>query len=486
MVKNKGKLIEIFKSLIIFLLLALLAFNLYLVFMQKAKRNNAVEYSDDIHFEYKTYLQPYKIRFTEGKQTYFIYDDLDKKLCDKLRDYLIDVLSNSYELEKIDDISAKRGGFSMLAMFYPSAFDIDLFIASEKRNEGEKVGISTIKDVYFLAADKMEIVIYTGSDYYKIKSKDEKNIKSKVPLSKFKERIKEILSSTSLRYQDVDYILNRNDSSEKMNSPVFLCRGYYAPPIYKSKAEYDFSDSLVCSKMLNKIFEAKSPFVKEAENSEGDKVYLSEHGTDILKLSQSGKIDYQIKTDSTKQITSLQKDFMTALKFENKVSPSSSGIRLDSFKEVDKKAYFQRIFYFRRNDGIGRVYSNAEMNGVKIVIDGGRLVEYTRYLPFYEKDVEGSNLESGVTYDDRTILDIIAKKENYTELRKMYLECENVDVTKDVTVNAIINKVDSIDLAYYRDGKANIRPCYKVNIGRTYFLIDFYTGEGVFYELVEG
>lgn len=367
--------------------------------MQNSTPHKTVKNEDEIKFETKDYLKPYKLRFSSGNQNYFMFNELDEKLCDELLNYFIDIISNSYQVKKIQNINSRGDNLSMLVFYYSTNIDRDLFYKNDEKQSPSEM--NTIKDIYFIADKTLQVVVYTGSDYYILKPNDREKIKTNIPINNFTERIKELISSSSLRYRQAEYIVSGNEEREYENAPLFICRGYYSPVIYNLEPEYDLKDFAVSSNIVNKVFEARAPFVKEAENTEGDKIYLSEHGSEILKISSNGRIEYKLEDYETKNISSLDEDFLTALKFEAKISGENSNLRLEKYVELDKSAYFEREFYFSKNDKVGRIYSNFDDNGIYIKIDGGKVVEYNRYLPSFQKLSNSYVVENGITMNKR-------------------------------------------------------------------------------------
>ncbi len=476
---TKSRIIENIKTILIFLLLILLGFNLYNLFMQNSTPHKTVKNEDEIKFETKDYLKPYKLRFSSGNQNYFMFNELDEKLCDELLNYFIDIISNSYQVKKIQNINSRGDNLSMLVFYYSTNIDRDLFYKNDEKQSPSEM--NTIKDIYFIADKTLQVVVYTGSDYYILKPNDREKIKTNIPINNFTERIKELISSSSLRYRQAEYIVSGNEEREYENAPLFICRGYYSPVIYNLEPEYDLKDFAVSSNIVNKVFEARAPFVKEAENTEGDKIYLSEHGSEILKISSNGRIEYKLEDYETKNISSLDEDFLTALKFEAKISGENSNLRLEKYVELDKSAYFEREFYFSKNDKVGRIYSNFDDNGIYIKIDGGKVVEYNRYLPSFQKLSNSYVVENGITYEQKTILKILQKDKTFTKLEEIY--SENYGNPEKVNSKEILSKITSIDFGYYEAYKDNIRPCYVVKLGNARIIIDFYSEEGVFDEL---
>ncbi len=476
---TKSRIIENLKTVLIFLLLILLGFNLYNLFMQNSTPYKVARSVENNEFETKNYVKPYKLRFSNGNQNYFMYNELDEKLCDDLLAYFIDIISNPYQAKQIQNINTRGDNLSMLVFYYSSSISEDLFYKNEELQN--QSGIKTIKDIYFIADKTLQVVVYTGSEYYILKPSDRSKIKTNIPISNFKKRIKELIASSSLRYKPAEYIISGDEDRKYENSPLFICRGYYSPVNYNLMPEYDSADFAVSSDLVNKVFEARAPFVKEAENTEGDKIYMSEHGSEILKISSSGRIEYKLEDYEAQKQSTLHDDFLAAIKFESKISGENANIRLEKYAELDKNKYFEREFYFSKNDKVGKIYSDFDENGIYIKIDGGKVVEYNRYLPSFQKTGYSDITEVGVTYEKKTILKILKKQKTLDKLTEIYLE--NIEKIAEVSINDILLKVESIDYGYYQDAKNSIRPCYIVKLANTIIIIDFYTEEGVFDEL---
>ncbi len=483
--EKKEKIRELIKSILILVLLGLLCVNIYFLFVQKSKGLKVQDNIKPVKIASSKYINPYKLRFSQGTQSYLIFNTLDKKLCEDLNSYLTEILSNPYSVKEVKGVDYRGEETKLLVFYYPTVIKTDLFTYKDGSFNTKHNDLKSIKDVYFIADGELEVIVYTGDKYLRLLSDDKSAIKTEIPINKFRERISEIIYSTSLRYRQAPYILSANEELKYENRSYFVCRGYFAPSPYYLQPEYNFEDSVVSKDLVNRIFEAKSAFVREAENFEGDKIYLSQHGSEILKLSPSGMIDYKVEEYGRAKETSLEKDYMTVIAFDHKVSSDNSDMRLEKVEEEKKGDYFERTFYFYKNDMVGKIHSNGETNGVVAKVYGGSLVDYKRYLPAYQKDADFIKSKNGKTYERRSILNMLSKEGNVENLREIFARRYSVKDYENIKVSDILLKIDTIDFGYYRVEEDLIRPCYIISIGTYEYIIDFYTEEGVLDELGE-
>lgn len=484
-----SKPIELIKTFLIFFLLATLGLNFYLFFI-RTNKDPVLPQERAAQIEKAEVLQPYKIRYSRGNQNYYMFNELDEKLCDTLTEYLLARLSRPYRAEKIEGIPSKGDSLHLLVFSYYSKLPLRLFESGSFHGETES--FSSIKEVYFLIEDAPELIVYTGSDYFAIKAEEGESAEDKVSAQNIKERIKEVLSSNSARYRQASYILSGDEEREHETELLFPYRGYQPAGLYELKPEADFSVSGTYGTWVNKIFEAKTPFVKEAENTEGDRIYLSEHGNDILRISKDGYLDYRVEYSKARRMTDLHEDFANALSFHTKFDREAENLRLDKVNEVDKNGYFERTFTFSRNDKVGRYRSGFCQNGITVRLDGGEIVEYKRYLPSLVKEREDA--ENGVTYSQNSVLELITKKENFQGLKEMYWKEAASDgerqarrgeeeLSEKEWSGRILNAIDEFELSYYEAERGEIRPCYLIKIGNSSMMIDLFTKEEVKDEL---
>lgn len=484
-----SKMIELIKSVLIFFLLATLGLNFYLFFI-RTNKDGILPPERAPQIEKAEILQPYKIRYSSGNQNYYMFNELDEKLCDALTEYLLAQLSRPYRAEKIEGIPSRGESLHLLVFSYYSKLPLSLFESGSFYGETEN--FSSIKEVYFLIEDAPELIVYTGSDYFKIKPEESEGTEDKLSVQNIKERIKEVISSNSVRYREASYILSGDEEKARETELLFPYRGYQPAGLYELKPEADFSVSGTYGTWVNKIFEAKTPFVKEAENTEGDRIYLSEHGNDILRISKDGYLDYRVEYNKVRRMTDLREDFANALIFHAKFDREAENLRLDKVNEVDKNGYFERTFMFSRNDKVGRYRSAFRQNGITIRLDGGEIVEYKRYMPSFVKEREDA--ENGVTYSQTGVLELIAKKENLQTLKEMYVKevasdkerqsLRGEDGLSEKEWSArILKAIDEFELSYYEAERGLIRPCYLIKIGNSSLIIDLFTKEEVKDEL---
>lgn len=480
---------ELAKTVLIFLLIALLLGNVYLLFIKKNLKEEEAEMFPTSSIDRMAYIKPYKIRYSQGKENFYIFNDLDEKLCETLTEYFSELISSPVEFTKLSKINNRGDQLRMVSFSYSTGIPISLFMDSDE--SAQSFPFDSVKEIYFIADKKMELIVYTGAHYYRIKSVSER--KDQILVKNFKERIKEIFSSNSLRYRQLSYIMNGTEKRTEENALVFPCRGYDSAELYKTKPEFDFSLSGTYGSIVNKIFEAKAPFVKEAENIEGDRLYLSEHGNDVLKISKDGSLEYKVEFSGAKRISTLQEDFATALKFNSKFGANSRKLRLERVEEWEKDAYFERRFILSPVDKVGNFHSRFQENQISIKIAGGRLIEYHRYMPILVKD--RSEGERGITYSQRTIPELLSKKENYEALKGFYLrhkekekirnrEMENfLKRVGDEAIALMLQELEEFDLSYYESVKGKIRPCFRLRIGDAELRIDLLKKEGAVDEL---
>ncbi len=469
------------KTIIIILLLVLLGINIFLLFKQ-----NYVEEKEEITVELEktdidiSTLKANKIMFSEDNQNTFFLSNVDKKIYESLINYFIKTLRDEYVIEELHNVDALYKDKKIITFFYQSSLNRDLFVNPEDFYNAD-IDFEKIKNISFIISEKPYIVIYTGERYLLVKSEATDNL----DIAYLSTKLTDLLYSQSLRYKNFYELISKKDNEKVKANPnlLFPSRGYYMLAEFSLSKEYNFDDLNECTRLINNIFAAKAPFLKEAKNLEGDKIYLSEYGDEVLNLSVDGSIEYEAENTEKPMKTTLRQDFLTALDFNSKISKNEGDIRLVKVVEKENGKYFERKFCFDRDEFKTNYYSKDDENGLCIVVNSGKVTLYKRNLPFV-KILENSK-KSGKTYLDNTIISILEKKDNFSKLEKLYRKNkeQTLPIDYDEKLNFIISEIDDFSFAYYKNKDGNISPCYKITIGDGYLLIDFYEEKEVSNEL---
>ena len=233
--------------------------------------------------------------------------------------------------------------------------------------------------------------------------------------------------------------------------------------------------------LVEKVFLKDIDYVREIVESNGSTIY--EYNNRVLKLNNSGTLEYFHALEEPKTERNFYISLLTVAEFITEKTFSQKGIYLSDVEEIkdDVNLGYKMTFKYR-------------IRGIPVLLGNRDVVDYIEIEVFYNqirsfKQLARSEMDIGLnnSLDNRTMLssfDVLDK--NYEYLEAKHLISNNMikeDLGEDI-VSEILSSIDDISLSYYdpnlKDKEERLIEVWAISIDNKVYGFNAYTGKLVF------